>query len=162
VLALGGVTWKWHEAEQQKQHAQSEEERARALAVAEGRAHRTTGLALNSLAANQVAALYMRLSGGGSTDAAHRTPVRVHAVDGQANPEAVKELRQACERLEKLLAEAPSVPVQVALATSYARLSVLQAGARDTEGALRSCRRGLELLDQGVGTDAEAAGDPEK
>jgi tetratricopeptide (TPR) repeat protein len=50
--------------------------------------------------------------------------------------------------------------MQSALGRSYAKLSVLQAAARQRDKAIASCRRGLELLDHSIQEAQEVAGTP--
>jgi serine/threonine-protein kinase len=140
---LAGVTWKWREAEARKRQAEQAEQRA--VARAEAAAD-----ALKYLAASSVADTFGPLSSNSKTMIA-----RV----GQ-RPQVVKALQHACSLGEQLLADAPHPQLLLSLGEQYAELAVFQAALKQRADALRSCRRGLELLDGLDAAEREAVADP--
>jgi tetratricopeptide (TPR) repeat protein len=152
AAGLGGVSWKWYEADGQRRRAEQAEAQATARAEAEARAReqaeqaeRDTARAVNFVAAGYVASTYNDLAGGGPLLPRFAKP-----------PASVAAFRHFCEAGEKLLANRPDGPLRGALAKGYAQLAVLQAASRQRDDALRSARRGVELL-EGLGPDDPAA-----
>jgi tetratricopeptide (TPR) repeat protein len=137
------VSWKWYEAEQATDEARQAERRALALAESEAqarrqaeRAQRGTALALKYLTASTVADTFRQLPGDSSTLLA-RVGKR---------PEVIRSLQQICAVGEQLLDDNPHGRLVLTLGEQYAELAVFQAAGGQRTEAVRSCRRGLELL----------------
>jgi serine/threonine protein kinase len=145
VVLLGGfagVSWKWHEAEQQRRRAEEAEvrEKARADAEADARARaeqaqQATARALKYVAASSIAATLGDPAGG---------PSLLGRVGKR--PEVIRSLEQACAVGEQLLDDNPPVPLLRSLGERYAELGVFQAAAGRRAEAVRSCRRGLDIM----------------
>jgi tetratricopeptide (TPR) repeat protein len=157
AAGLSGVSWKWYEADGQRRRAEEAEARATARAEAEAKARakaeqaeKDTATALNFVAASYIATIYGDLSNKFSSLLA-RVGKR---------PAALAAFQHVCKTGEKLLTTNSSGALRGALARSYAQLSVLQAAAGDREEAVRSARRGVELLDPHEVEDPAKLGSP--
>jgi serine/threonine protein kinase len=158
AAGLGGVGWKWHEADGQRRRAKEAEARATARAEAEAaararaeQAERDTARAMDFVADGYVATTFNALADGtGPLLSRFSKP-----------PATIQAFRHFCAAGEQLLAAHPSGPLQGALAKSYAQLSVLLAAARQRDEAVRCARRGAELLDGRGLADPASLGNPE-
>jgi serine/threonine protein kinase len=140
-LPLG--SWMWSSRSESLQKAAHAEQKVEHV-------QKSNAAALAYIAASGLGDAYSKMVNGSGTktDRIARDPAIIQSVE------------QACALGEELLKDDPGPAMQSALARSYAKLSVLQAAARQRDKAIASCRRGLELLDHSIQEAKEVAGTP--
>jgi tetratricopeptide (TPR) repeat protein len=112
------------------------------------KARQDTAQALKYITAGSIAATFGQVSGG----------TTLLARVGK-HPEVVRSLGRACSLGEQLLADNPHARLLLSLTEQYAELAVFQAAVGQRPEAVRSCRRGLELLDRLDWEERKALGD---